>query len=727
LGEWEVYGWPDATPPPAVKGHLKVTCIDLSTGEETSLADQDVALDPLTGKDFPFTLPTRQSLGQVRVHAEFTPAQPAEKIAADLPLLFVAESATHLAQRDDPDGYGMGFLCEPGFQALDDFGIGTHDASTGWSGPDNSAWAWSHDLMETGDARNRYYPQRFLLSPVGMSHYTDPWRDFPSGQYVWDWATDRLVDKMTNGPGKGKKTLHVMLADRWNGIPIGAAFTWDDFVRFDEYLRAEGKPGLTGRTRADLCKEIEAQHADEFQRFELQGYADAMSNTQKKLAAAGIGFTSETHGSFPLAGGDLGAQLATVDKAVGTDLFWELRDEDVFKGIGYRLGLVTANPDFQSGAYDQWEWTSGTQQNPTWFSPSGDVEPSRLQWYSTYWKGRVTSAGEFQPYTVFGFSMEGDYGAKDVLDDWIKFNRVQSTMIWVRPEQPAGIGIVASWPLQTRNMTPTSSAFGFGLYASNGYHPDNPQDHSGMHEQIDQSVGEAYYRLVKNGVPIAFVASTDTLKKWKGTQPLVVVNGFAGESWEIAELNRLNRAGTPIVAMGNEPAPENTGSDPLFGVSQDGPGWTPGPGTRVAKDAGGAPFAYICERQGRAPTLFCPADTESLDGPHSVLLAGLIQEVCGKALEVPYGVTASPFVSQGSLFIGFGNLSDSSRMLDMVVRPSALNASFAGTGFRVVDHDRAVEVPSTWKDGALHFSIPVAPDDGRLIQLIPLSAKVTKA
>jgi hypothetical protein len=720
LGEWEIYGWPSATPPPKVKGHLKVTLRDLSDDHTSTLVDKDVALDPLTQSDFQVDLPTRETLGQVCVHAEFKPATGTE-VTSDFPLLFVADKSPHLISRAKMEESAMGLLCSPGFTNIDDFGLGTDTDTQGWGGPDDKAWAWSHDMMEMGDPRNRYYPQRFLLSPVGMTHYTDPYRDFPSGQYGWDWATGHLVDIMTTGRFKGKKSLHVMLSDRWNGINVGSSFSWSDFVSYDEHLRAEGKPGLTGRTRADLWKEIVSQHSDDFQRYEMGRYADALVNTQKKMAEVGVDFTSETHGSFALAGGKLGAELATNDVGVGTDLFWELRDEDVFKGIGYRFGLVAVNPDLKSGAYDQWEWTSGVQQNATWFAPSGDVEPSRLQWYNTYWKGRITSDGTFQPYTVYGFSMQGSYGVKDTPDDLIKFNRVQSTMIWVRPDQPVGVGIVASWALQEKHMSPSSTAMGFGLYASNGYNPNDPHDHSGMHDQVDAAVGETYYRLVKNGVPISFVASTETLKNWKGVQPLVAVEGFETDPWEIAEFDRLNRTGVPIIALGSEGSSGRTEAEALFGVKKADSSWTPDEGTQVVNDAAGMPLAYICKRAGRGPTLFCPLPTATLDGSQSAMIAGLIQQLSGQPFELPYGVTAAPFISDGSLFVAFGNISDSSRLLDIAVRPSALNPTFTGQQYRVIDHDRAVVVPSEWKDGALHFTIPAAPNDGRMIQLVPLT------
>ena len=76
--------------------------------------------------------------------------------------------------------------------------------------------------------------------------------------------------------------IRMFLADRWNGIPIGAQFTWDDFIRFDQYLRKTTGNGLAGRTRKQLSAEIHQKYADKFQVFELNRYADALLDAQKR-------------------------------------------------------------------------------------------------------------------------------------------------------------------------------------------------------------------------------------------------------------------------------------------------------------------------------------------------------------------------------------------------------------------------------------------------------------
>ncbi|GAT32558.1 hypothetical protein TSACC_2957 [Terrimicrobium sacchariphilum] len=706
LGEWEVLGWPSTQLPPAVTGTLKVTATDLRTGEQKILLEKEITLDPLTRQDFTVEAPTAESAGQMVISAEFHTSEGQSTLAA-LPVYFVPEAAPALRPRSALGEVDMGLLCSPGFVALDEFGKGTSEDTQGWGGPDDKAWAWAHDMMEIGKD-NAESSRRFFLSPVGMSHYTDPWREFPSGRYVWDWATDKLLEKFESGQWKGKKSIHITLSDRWNGVPINATFAWADIVDFDEYLRAKGQPGLTRRTRKDLAAEICTEHADEYQRYHLNRYADAVLESQKRLADAGITMTVETHGSFPLAGGPLGEKLGQTHKAVGTDLFWELRNEDLYRSIGYRFGLVSANPNLESGAYNQWGWVSSIQANPTWFSPSGAVEPSRRQWYSTYWAGRVATDGTFHPYSEFGFSLQGGYGSKNTIEDWTQFNRVQSLMIHVRPEKPAGFGLVVSWPWQERRMEPKAGRLGFGLYAGAGS------------DQVDQLAGELYGKLVTSGLPISFVTNTHALKNWSGRQPLVLLEGLDSEGWETTELRRLHEAGTPLFAIGESGSGGEVAE--LFGVRKDGTSWAALSGTQTVTDSEGLPLAFITQRPGAGATLFSPVPIRKLTGPQARQLTDLSLQLSGNPLTLPSGLAVTAFCHGDSLFLALGDQGDRARTLDISVKPSLLAPSLQGTSFRVVDLDRAEIVPSRWEGDALHFQIPCAPNDGRMIQIIPTPA-----
>jgi len=72
-----------------------------------------------------------------------------------------------------------------------------------------------------------------------VCHYTNPWRTTPDGVYSWDWVVDRTIDRMLRGDWKSKGTrLHIVGSDRWNGLNVGTAWGWSEFILFDEHLRA---------------------------------------------------------------------------------------------------------------------------------------------------------------------------------------------------------------------------------------------------------------------------------------------------------------------------------------------------------------------------------------------------------------------------------------------------------------------------------------------------------
>lgn len=703
LAEWEVYGWPEAVLPKTIKGKLTVRLHDLSADTWTTLQEKNIEIAAASEWTQAVDIPTRTAFGQVVVVAVFQGEGISWK--TERPFLFIPQGRTHLLSRDGLAEVSTGYLCSPGFVAVEEFGKGTSDDTQGWGGPDDKAWAWSLDLMEIG-TRPTETAQRLFTSPVGMTHYTSPWHRFPSGEYVWNWVSDRLMDSFTEGRFKGKTSIHLGLSDRWNGVPIGNTFSWSDLVAFDEYLRGQGKPGLKGRTRAQLNDEILSRYGDQYQRYHLMTYAEALVNSQKRFADNGVKMTVETHGSFPLSGGELGEMLGRTHVSVGTDLFWELKDEDLYKALGYRFGLLALNPDFKSGAYNQWGWISAVQANPTWFSPSGDVEPSRRQWYSTYWSGRIDSTGAFLPLTIYGFSSQGGFGVKNTANDWEAFNRVQSTTIWLRPEEPTGFGIVGSWQLQEKRMGPEVGRLFFGLSVAKGY------------PQTDELVGELYSRMVKNGVPVSFVASTHTLKKWKGNQPLIVTYGFELEPWEIAELDRLNQGGAPIIAVGSEGREGRTQAEEFFGVKKTTEGWQAAEGTEVVNDADGKPLAFIRKRGKPGAILFCPGEIPALSSQQSRQLAALALELCGNPFVVSQGVAATAFRSNDRLFLTLGEQGDSVRNLDVAIKPAFFDSSLKGESYRVIDLDRGQILAARWQNGALHFQVPCGANDGRLLQII---------
>lgn len=667
LTEWEVLGWPGPTLPPPVAGKLEVTATDLLAGTTQPLFAGDITVASAGDVATPVRLAAKADFGPVRIDATFTVAGQVTRASFDV--LFVPPDRDAIISTKTLGEKEMGLLCSPGLLVFDEFGLGTTADTQGWGGDDDKIWALTHDFMELG-TRNADVAARLFTTSARFCHYTCPWRDFPSGEYFWDFATDRLLEMVTTGKFKGTKSLRIFLSDRWNGIPVGATFAWADFIRFDEYLRGAGGPGLTGRSRKQLITEITGQYADQWQSWQMNRYADKLLDTQRRLAAVGVAFSVTTHGSFPLAGGELGAKLGRTHKATGTDLFWELRNEDLYGSIGSRFGLIAANPDFESGAYNEWGWVSAVLNNPHWFAESGTVEPSRRQWYSTYFAGRVTSTGEFRPFTKYGFDAQGGFGVKNTVNDWQQYYRTMQFATRVRPEAPAGFGLVVSWRLQERRMGAKAGPLGFGLYTAAGL------------DQVDTLAGEVYQKLVKNGVPIGFVTSTHALKNWKGTNPLIAVDGLGYEDWELAELERLHKAGAPVFLVGGASAASARSALPA------------------------------CETGGKALTAAQAA----------ALAQRLVGEVAGASVTVSAGVAVTPFISNDRLFLALGDQGDVNRTVTVSVRPASFMKDWTGDKFRVIDVDQATELPSTCKAGVLSFAVPTAASDGRLV-LIDRGAK----
>ena len=692
LTELEIMGWPEEAAPAPVAGDLVVTATDLLARQTRTLLQESVTAAGLAEVVRQIVVPAKAEFGPVRVDATFTPEGGAP-VRASFDVLFIPPDREAILAGKVLEEAGMGLLCSPGFTVFDDFGLGTQADTQGWGGDDDKTWALTHDFMELG--RNvQDVPARMFTTAARFCHYTCPWRDFPSGEYFWDYAADELEAMVTTGKYKGKKTLRIFLSDRWNGVPVGATFAWADYIRFDEYLRAQGGAGLKARGRQEIAREIGAQYGDQWQIWQMNRYADKLLMVRERLARHGCDFTVTTHGSFPLAGGALGEKLAKTHKAVGTDLFWELRNEDLYYSLGMRFGVVAVNPDLESGAYNEWGWVSAVLNNPHWFAETGAVEPSRRQWTSTYFAGRITAEGRFRPYTVYGYDAQGAFGVKNTANDWQQYYRTMSLTTRLRPEQTVGCGLVVSWRWQERRMGKAAGPLGFGLYAAEGL------------PQVDRLAGEVYHKLVKSGVPITFVASTHTLQHWQGTSPLIVVDGYNLEKWELDELARLNRAGAAIISVG---AGEGDGSPEaleLFGVAKDAP-------TPVGGDVG-----FVTQRQGRGATLYCPFSGEALKGEQAAALARQILVITGAPIEVAPGIVPVPLISNDCLFLTLNDQGDVAREVSVALRPALLKADYVGERFRVMDLDRAIEVPARWAAGRLVFSVPVAGSDGRMVLIV---------
>ncbi|MBX9685906.1 MAG: hypothetical protein K2X27_04335 [Candidatus Obscuribacterales bacterium] len=554
ITEWQVLGWPDEQADTSISGKLRAFLKDSSSVERKEIFSELIELPAHSQCERSLSLPAKSGFRTAVLEIEFQ-GNNGSTNTCSFPLLFIPRGKAKI-QKNPPTALGL--FCEPGFSEFLNFGIGTKEDTKGWVGADNGIWAATHGFMEEGRTRLDL-PERMFSTATPFSHYSTPWRDFHNGQYFWQWAGTRLLNDCQAGRFKTGSKIHLFLSDRWNGLDAGQAFAWSEFIRFDKYLRTNKGQGLKGRSRGQICAEICNKYGDVWQKWQMNTYADQLLAIKEKLASKGFDFSVSTHGSFPLAGGELGKKFASTHKACGIDLFWELQKEDLYSSLGKRLGLLAANSDYVSGAYNEWGYNSAVLSNSHWFNASGSVESSRRQWLSTYLSGRVAADSEFHPLVEYGFYSQTGFGAKNNLSDWQNYYDTMRLCSLLRPSQAAGFGLLAAWETQERNLGPKLGAAGIGLYARQGK------------MQLDDMAGRIYASLVKNGLPLDFVASVANLSNWKRTNPLVLTEAFTLNNSDLQILRKLNKAGTPIIAFFEDlekpgEAPEFFGTKIVNGV-----------------------------------------------------------------------------------------------------------------------------------------------------------------
>jgi len=194
------------------------------------------------------------------------------------------------------------------------------------------------------------------------------------------------------------------------------------------------------------------------------------------------------------------------------------------------------------------------------------------------------------------------------------------------------------------------------------------------------------------------------------------VDGLDYTAAEISTLEKLNKSGTPIIAIGGTDV--SATAQKFFGVTVSDTSVKAASGA-IPVTADGATVAYIFERPGRGPIICCPAQPANLDGPASQALAAAILKTCGEPVQVSTGTAVTTFVNHDRLFVSLGDQGDVTRSISVSLSPSRLNPELTAKSWKVIDIDRSTEIPSTTEDGRVEFSLPTVGSDGHMIMLLP--------
>ncbi|MDR2115275.1 MAG: hypothetical protein LBP87_02730, partial [Planctomycetaceae bacterium] len=651
IKELEIYGWTveDTT---AIDGELELTLYDFITGKSTLLKQEKLHVPAGSRKEISVQIPARSEFAPVRY--DIICRQGGKTLAkAQYDVLYIPPNHQSIVNKKSLYDWEVGLLCTPGWVQNDDFGLGMSDWTQGWGGVHDKIWALVHGVMET-DYRTIDQPARMLTTNTRNSHYTNPWRYLPDGSYGWNLMIQGLLKKTEE---RKVKRLWVIGSDRWNGIPIGHTFGWDMFVRFDRFLHDQGGEGLKARSRQGISNEIMTRYADQWQQWNLEEYAKKITETKNLFAEHGIQWIFETHGSFPFAGGEIGDRLGETHAGVGTDLFWELRRQDLYWSLATRFAVVAVNPNLSSGMYKQWGWVN-SESNRFWFANNGPVEPARRQWYGTYFMGRVNSTGKFLPYHVLGYGLQGGVSTKFYQHEIENSLRTFNFTRFIRPEQPAGYGFIVSWDSHLRRMTAQGGSMGFGLYATGN-----------EKNQLDYRMGKLYEKLIKNGMPIGFVSSSYAIRNWNGTTPLILLDATDWQGTELETVTKLWTSGTPIIGFG--------------GLDQSPAAlkfWT----NEAEKHKTGTIEFFVRKNSNGTPLIYCPFD-DQLSATDIPCLITDLMNLCRLTVTTTPQLIVHPFINNDALFFGLGTLSDQNVTAKIRFDPDQWNPKLKGTNVRVID------------------------------------------
>jgi hypothetical protein len=324
-----------------------------------------------------------------------------------------------------------------------------------------------------------------------------------------------------------------------------------------------------------------------------------------------------------------------------------------------------------------------------WFANNGPAEPARRQWIGTYFMGRVNSAGEFLPYHVLGYSLQGGVSTKfyqhEIENSFRTFNFTRQ----VRPEQAAGYGFIVSWDSHTRRMTPKGGTMGFGLYATGG-----------EENQLDYRMGKLYEKLIKNGLPIGFVSSSHAIQNWNGKNPLILLDAADWQGKELQTVSRLLASGTPIVGFGgDDQRPEAL----KF--------WTDG----AKKQKAGNIEYFVKKSPNETPLIYCPLNGTQLPAADISILVANIMDTCGVKISTSPQLVVNPFINNGTLFLGLGTLSDQNVSATVSLVPEQWSPELKGKSVKIIDLERFQEI---LPNAAGSYTFPLEAVSGKMLMIV---------
>jgi hypothetical protein len=533
LGEIRLEGWTGDAAPPA-SGTLSVLLVDGHSGKETPLATKELTLKAGASElaKIPFSLPSEQTSPRFyRVEARFAGvigSTPVLAIKPPKPLL----PRTDLRPKDVPS---LGLIVSRGFRDAIPLGTGTQELKGGWGQPDDVIWCHAHQFNEIA-ANARSQANRLYLTEVTMGHYITPWRHFNNGVGLYSEAMPNFIAKMKAQPNwKKSDTAFLGQSDRWNAGPdLSTLHSWGDFVAFDDHLRASGKPGLTGRTRTEIAREIHSQHEDVWQAYQLQQYVDNVRLLRESFKAQGKDVVLSSQG-VPMVAGAAGEELSHTIRGMSDDSTWGMEHNNIPATTGRQMSELAHNPVWKMNTLLQWGYDSSNLGNPIWHAPVGTTESSRRHCYNRAWRATIWPDGSYASMHTYGYNSNASVSFLMTENDWQQWWLLQERHSLLTPEEPIGAGLVISssrYAGEHVRFTAAGNTFA-----------ESPEA---------MTLSRAFQRLHEAGLSMPFAANAGALAQWQGTAPLIILNLEDFSAEEVAILAKLQARGVRMVALTEE-------------------------------------------------------------------------------------------------------------------------------------------------------------------------------
>ncbi len=540
-------GWSGKVPEP-ITAELVLSLTDAFAGTADELSSQKMTLKAGERRRIPVSFSLEKGSGDPRFYQVWAVFGRQER-SMPLMVLQPARPLAPYADIVDPKAPTEGLIVTAGFRACFALGTGTQERQPGsWANPDDLIWAYSRLMKEVG-VNAKTQANKLYLSDSDMRHYSSPWRPFNNGALFYHEASPNIVELFRKKPHyKESATVHLGHSDRWDtGPAVAILHSWQDMVEFDRHLREAGKPGLTGKTRAELVQEIHTSHEDEWMAYQLDLYLANVRLVREAFKADGKKLLITAQG-VPVVAGAAGAELAETIQAMSDDHSWGMAEGSVSLTTGRQMGELAYNPVWKMSTLIQYGYTHGPLENPEWHSPPGTLEPTRREYYDRAWRATIWPDGRYGSVYTVGYNDNAGVSYRMTDNDWNHWFRIEELHSLLSPEEPLGAGIVIS---TSRFADPNHTRFTAdgNLFAAS---PDG------------YALARLFQRLTDAGLSVPFSANAGALAKWEGTAPLIVITPEVYSAEEIATLGRLKARGVKMVAFTTASLPAQVAG--LFGA-----------------------------------------------------------------------------------------------------------------------------------------------------------------